>query len=87
MATNTGHDVGRSVLGPIAIWTGSVNFKTRHIPYSSSMTTPKSSKSNFISPTTCPKQSRTSTVSFIPLMYGGLLSRGTDILFDPSSNF
>ncbi|GFU62242.1 hypothetical protein TNCV_4859571 [Trichonephila clavipes] len=29
-----------------------------------------------------PKQSSTRMVSFIPLMYGGLLPRGTDILFD-----
>ncbi|GFV23061.1 hypothetical protein TNCV_5101571 [Trichonephila clavipes] len=80
MATHTSYDVGSSDLGHIANWTGRVNFKTLHMPLSSSMSTAKPSKSNFISPTACAKQSSTRTS--IPLMYGGLLPRGTDILFD-----
>ncbi|GFY18099.1 hypothetical protein TNCV_3385901 [Trichonephila clavipes] len=39
-------------------------------------------KNRFISPTACPNQRRISTVSFIPLIYEGLPSRVTDILFD-----
>ncbi|GFX19062.1 hypothetical protein TNCV_323661 [Trichonephila clavipes] len=70
MATNTSKDVGRSRLGHIAIRTRRVNFKTRHMPLTSSMFTGKPSKSHFISPTACPKQSSARTISIIPLMYG-----------------
>ncbi|GFV32390.1 hypothetical protein TNCV_1676761 [Trichonephila clavipes] len=42
-------------------------------------TVAKPSKSNSISPTACPKQSSTRTVSFIPLIYGDLTLGGTVI--------
>ncbi|GFV32732.1 hypothetical protein TNCV_3890901 [Trichonephila clavipes] len=59
MATNTSQDVGRSGLSHIVIQTKRVNFKTRHMPLSSSMSTEKLSKSSFMWPTACPKQSGT----------------------------
>ncbi|GFY17067.1 hypothetical protein TNCV_1088431 [Trichonephila clavipes] len=57
MAADTSQDVGRNGLGHIAIQTSRVNFKTRHMPLSSSVSTAKSTKSSFISATACPKQS------------------------------
>ncbi|GFV75245.1 hypothetical protein TNCV_295601 [Trichonephila clavipes] len=70
MATNASQDVGRSSLGHIAFWTRRVNFKTYHMPLSSSMSTAKPSKSSFTSLTACSKQSSTRMVFFIQLMYG-----------------
>ncbi|GFW85557.1 hypothetical protein TNCV_852091 [Trichonephila clavipes] len=86
MGTNTSQDVGRSGLGHNAIRTRKVNFKTYHVPLSSSMFTAKPSKSSFNSPAARPKQRSTRTVSIIPLMYRGLPPRGTD-MFDPGRNF
>ncbi|GFY17550.1 hypothetical protein TNCV_3519051 [Trichonephila clavipes] len=83
MAIDTSEDMGRSGLDHIAIWSRTTNFKTRHMPLSSSMSTAKSSKSSYISPTACLKQSHTRMVSFRPLMYGSMLPRGANILFDP----
>ncbi|GFU34680.1 hypothetical protein TNCV_1993911 [Trichonephila clavipes] len=80
MATNTSHDVGRSGLGHIAIWTERVNFKTRNKPVSSSTSIAKPSK-NRVSSRLLPVPSKAAPVSFIPLMYGGLVPRRTDILF------
>ncbi|GFV05178.1 hypothetical protein TNCV_223911 [Trichonephila clavipes] len=73
MATNTSQDVSRSGLGHIAIRTRRVNFQTRLMLLSLSVTIAKPSKSSFISHFACPKQSSTRTVSFIPLMYGACL--------------
>ncbi|GFW57525.1 hypothetical protein TNCV_544341 [Trichonephila clavipes] len=75
MATNTSQDVGRSGLGHIAIWTRRVNFKIHYMPMSSRMSTAKPSKSSFISPTACPQQSITRTVSFIPHHVRGPVSK------------
>ncbi|GFV61927.1 hypothetical protein TNCV_4107311 [Trichonephila clavipes] len=75
MATNTSQDRSRSVLGHIAIRTRRVNSKTCYIPLSSSMSTQKPSKSSFVSPTVCPKQSSNRTVFFRPLMSGACLQR------------
>ncbi|GFW60744.1 hypothetical protein TNCV_570901 [Trichonephila clavipes] len=67
-----------------------------HLPRKRAFTTfryarvcPVRSLSRVVSPRlfACAKQSSTRAVSFIPLMYVDLLSRGTDILFDPGSNF
>ncbi|GFV55217.1 transposable element Tc1 transposase [Trichonephila clavipes] len=82
MAKNTSHDVGRSGLGHIPIWSGRLNFKTRH---SSSVSSAKTSKISFISPIACLKQSSTKMVTIISLMHGDLLSRGTDSLFELGS--
>ncbi|GFW25277.1 hypothetical protein TNCV_5088431 [Trichonephila clavipes] len=86
MATNTSEDVGRIGLGHIAIRKGRVNFKSRHMPLSSSMSTAKPSKSAFISPTACSKQSNTRMVSFIPSCMGvWFQEKLTSILFDSSA--
>ncbi|GFV50083.1 hypothetical protein TNCV_2354681 [Trichonephila clavipes] len=82
MTNNISQEVDRSGLGHVAIRRRRVNFKTRHRPLSSSMSTVKPSKRSFISSTACPEQSSIRMVSFIPLMYGGLPSGGTHMLSD-----
>ncbi|GFV63712.1 hypothetical protein TNCV_2012511 [Trichonephila clavipes] len=74
MTNNKSQDMGRISLGHIAIRTRTVNFKTIHMPLNWSMSSVKPGKSSSISPTACTMQSRPSSVSVIPLMYGGLPS-------------
>ncbi|GFT04320.1 DUF4817 domain-containing protein [Trichonephila clavipes] len=67
MTTNTSQDVGRSGLRHCNSNKKS-EFITLHRPLSSSMTTVKPSKNRFMSPTVCPEQSNTRTVSFMSYM-------------------
>ncbi|GFX43810.1 hypothetical protein TNCV_4110891 [Trichonephila clavipes] len=80
IASNTSQYVSRSGLGHIAIRTRMVNFKTHPMPLSSSMSTAKPSKNCYISPNAFPNQNSTRMVFFIPIMYGRLSPRGSDML-------
>ncbi|GFT73542.1 hypothetical protein TNCV_4021451 [Trichonephila clavipes] len=79
MATNTSQDVDRSGLGHIAIRTRRVNFKTRHMPLSSSMSTANPIKNRFILHTACPKAKQHHDGTLPTTHVWG--PRGSDILF------